>query len=81
MQYKSNSTDPIQNKINETLKKIIKNENFNSKLNLEMLTKHLPKFDTFCDSNLVKQILEGKLFTLFIIITINYILCLMVLKF
>jgi hypothetical protein len=72
-QFKTNSTDQTQNKIYEALKKIIKNENFNSKLNLELLTKHLPKFDTFCDSNLVKQILEGrKIFTLGIILQENY---------
>lgn len=47
-------------KVHDNLSKILqsKSENFNSKLNLELLTKYLPKFDIFCDSIVVNQILS-----------------------
>ena len=35
-----------------------KRDNFNSKLSFELLTKYLPKFDIFCDSILVNQIIS-----------------------
>ena len=46
-------------KVQENLSKILdsRQDNFNSKLNLELLTKHLPKFDVFCDS-ILEQILK-----------------------
>jgi len=63
-QFKLNSTDLVHSKINENLKKAFDNQssiNLNENLNLELLTKYLPKFDTFCDSNVVKQLTDNDL--------------------
>lgn len=54
-------TDLSHHKINELLKKILKSGTFNSKLNLELLNKYLPKFDQLCDSQLMSQILDDNL--------------------
>jgi hypothetical protein len=54
------ANDLVMNKVYGHLAKILSaNENFNSMLNLELLTKHLPKFDAFCDSILVNQLLNN----------------------
>jgi len=47
-------------KVFENLAKVFQSsrDNFSSKLNLELLTKHLPKFDIFCDSDLINEILS-----------------------
>lgn len=61
-QFKLNSTDLVHSKINENLRKALdQSSNLNENLNLELLTKYLPKFDTFCDSNVVKQLTDNDL--------------------